>query len=129
MTKIPVPDEVRRFILTSVPSVPYLEALLLLRSQPHVLWDAQALARRLYVPEIQGLELLQALAASGIAERDEQGRFFFSPTSDDMRVLLDRLADTYTSDLVGVTDLIHSRLDKRAMQFADAFRFKKKEGG
>lgn len=128
MTKTPVPDEVRRFILTSVPSVPYLEALLLLRSQPHVQWDAHTLARRLYVPEVQALELLQALAAGGIAGRDEQGRFFFAPASEDVRVLMDRVADTYTADLVGVTDLIHSRLDKRAMQFADAFRFKKKEG-
>jgi hypothetical protein len=26
---------------------------------------------------------------------------------------------------VAVTDLIHSRIDKRAQQFADAFRFRK----
>ena len=32
MSKTSVPDEVRRFILTSVPSVPYLEALLLLQN-------------------------------------------------------------------------------------------------
>jgi len=39
--------------------------------------------------------------------------------------LLDALAAAYTHNLVGVTDLIHSRVDKRAQQFADAFRFRK----
>ena len=38
-----IPDDVRRFILTSVPSVPYLEAMLLLRGEPQAAWDASAL--------------------------------------------------------------------------------------
>ena len=43
----------------------------------------------------------------------------------EMREVIDALAVTYSHDLVRVTDLIHSRLDKRAHQFADAFRWKK----
>src|SRR3569832_623955 len=42
----PIPDDVRRFILASVPSVPYLEAMLLLRAEPELPWDKEALARR-----------------------------------------------------------------------------------
>ncbi len=128
MTKTPVPDDVRRFILTSVPSVPFLEALLLLRAEPHARWEPLGLARRLYIAEVQALDLLQALQQAGIAARDEQGLFRFEPATDTLRLLLDDLASTYAANLVGVTDLVHSRLDKRAMQFADAFRFKKKEG-
>ena len=67
MSKIAVPDEVRRFILTSVPSVPYLEALLLLRGEPAHSWNASQVARRLYIGEAQAQELLDALQQSGIA--------------------------------------------------------------
>ena len=128
MSKTPVPDDVRRFILTSVPSVPFLEALLLLRAEPHERWEALSLARRLYIGEAHALELLHALQHTGVASRDEQGVFRYAPSTEGLRQLLDDLAVTYAGNLVGVTDLIHSRLDKRALQFADAFRFKKKEG-
>lgn len=128
MTKTPVPDDVRRFILTSVPSVPMLEALLLLRAEPCAGWEPLGLARRLYVGEPHALELLHALQHAGLAERDERGRFRYEPDSEAMRQLLDRVAATHAANLVAVTDLIHSRVDKRALQFAEAFRFRKKEG-
>ncbi|HEX7186062.1 MAG TPA: hypothetical protein VF756_29825 [Thermoanaerobaculia bacterium] len=50
-----LPDDIRRFILTSVPSVPCLEAILLLRNDPDVGWDVQRLAARLYVAERQAV--------------------------------------------------------------------------
>lgn len=125
MTKTLVPGDVRRFILTSVPSVPFLEALLLLRAEART--EPLGLARRLYIAEFHALELLHALQHSGIAARDEQGLFRYEPGTDALRQLLNELAATYAANLVDVTDLIHSRVDKRALQFADAFRFKQKE--
>jgi hypothetical protein len=120
-----IADGVRRFILTSVPSVPYLEALLLLRAGGSQAWDAARLARRLYTSEAHALELLRALASSQVARLREDGTFAYSPATEDMAHAIDALAETYATDLVGVTDLIHSRLDKRAQQFADAFRWRK----
>lgn len=120
-----MPGEVRRFILTSVPSVPYLEAILLLRTDPGAAWDSALVARRLYLREQQVTELLKALAAAGIAQEVEPGSFQYRPDSPDLAAMLDRLAQVYSSNLVGVTDLIHSRIDKRAQQFADAFRWRK----
>ena len=58
MTQTPVPDEVRRFVLTSVPSVPYLEALLLLRAGGDQPWDALRVSRRLYIGEAQALDII-----------------------------------------------------------------------
>jgi len=114
-----------RFILTSVPSVPFLEAVLLLRAEPARSWDAPLLARRLYVPERTAQELLAQLAASGVTAPGEgEAGVRFAPR-EDLGDLLDRLAAAYAADLVAVTDLIHSRIDKRAQQFADAFRFRK----
>lgn len=131
MERAELPDDIRRFILTSVPSVPYLEAILLLRTDPDVAWDVRSLAARLYVAERQAAEVLSALAAAGIARREDHGGtalFRYAPATAELRERLDALAQAYSANLVGVTDLIHSRLDKRAQQFADAFRLRKASG-
>lgn len=120
-----IADDVRRFILTSVPSVPYLEALLLLRGDSSTQWQPFKLARRLYIGESQAMDLLQALAESQVVRRGTDGGFEYSPATPQLARAIDCLAETYASNLVGVTDLIHSRLDKRAQQFADAFRWRK----
>jgi hypothetical protein len=120
-------DDLRRFILTSVPSVPYLEAVLLLRTNPEASWDAPLVARRLYMPEKPAAELLQALASGGIARMDESQPplYRYHPATDELALRIDSLAQAYATNLVVVTDLIHSRIDKRAQQFADAFRLRK----
>jgi len=125
MSRGELPAEIRRFILTSVPSVPYLEAVLLLRAEPDQAWDATSLARRLYVGEKVAADLLQLLSTSGVAEPVEGSQAVRYAPGDELRSLIDRLAGVYAADLVTVTDLIHSRIDKRAQQFADAFRFRK----
>jgi hypothetical protein len=119
-----LPADVRRFILASVPSVPYLEAVLLMRAEPQQAWSASQLARRLYVPERTGVELLQLLSSSGIAQAAGEQAVRYAPTAE-LAEVIERVAAAYAADLVGVTDLIHSRIDRRAQQFADAFRFRK----
>ena len=131
MRRAEIPDDIRRFILTSVPSVPYLEAILLLRNDPDADWDVLRLAARLYVAERQAAEVLTALAAAGIARGEDHGDmtlFRYAPATAELRERLDALAQAYSANLVGVTDLIHSRIDKRAQQFADAFRLRKESG-
>jgi Mn-dependent DtxR family transcriptional regulator len=131
MSRAELSDDIRRFILTGVPSVPYLEAILLLRTDPDVGWDVRRLAARLYVAERQAAEVLTALAAAGIARSEDQGDtvlFRYAPATAELRERLDALAQAYSANLVGVTDLIHSRTDKRAQQFADAFRLRKDSG-
>lgn len=128
MTRPELPAGLRRFILTSLPSVPYLEALLLLRGEPAAQRDAQSVARRLYLPEAAARELLSALAAAGVASQQqahESGTFCYQPASPELAAMLDQVAHYYGTDLVGVTSLIHSRIGKRAQQFADAFVWRK----
>ena len=120
-----VPADVRRFILTSVPSVPFLEAVLLLRGEPSQGWDGSLLARRLYVPERTANELMAQLAQSGITGAAAEGAEVRYAPLPELADLLDRVAAAYAADLVAITDLIHSRNDKRAQRFADAFRFRK----
>jgi predicted ArsR family transcriptional regulator len=121
-----LPDHVRRFLLTSVPSVPYLEAVLLLRGQ-RTPWTAAAVSRRLYLREEAAAELLATLQTTGVARFAEGDvpSFVYSPATPELAAMLDEVAKAYAGNLVAVTDLIHSRLDRRAQQFADAFRWRK----
>jgi hypothetical protein len=126
MSSPDIPDDVRRFILTSVPSVPYMESLLLLRREAGSSWNASQLARRIYVPEGQAAQLLEALESSGVAARmpGEENAYRYAPSAE-LSSMLDRVAACYASNLLAVTDLIHSSLNRRAHQFADAFRWRK----
>ena len=45
----PIPQDLRRFVVTGIPSVPFLEALLLLRGEAERAWPSDDIARRLYV--------------------------------------------------------------------------------
>lgn len=121
----PIPDDVRRFILASVPSIPFLEAMLLMRAEPGTGWDASAIARRLYIPVSRSEELIAQLADSGLAARS--GATVRWHPEPQLAGVVDQLAAIYTEDLVGVTELVHSRQERRAQQFADAFRLRKKE--
>ena len=49
----------------------------------------------------------------------------FSPTSGQLREMIDRVAAAYAAHLVDVTHLIHSKTGKKAQQFADAFKWRK----
>lgn len=126
MNREPLSDDVRRFVLASVPSVPYIEALLLMRRDAEVTWNASQLAGRLYVPVAQAAQLLESLRNAEIAVRvpDTEGVYRYQP-SRELAELLDRVAAHYASNLLAITDLIHSSLNRRANQFADAFRWRK----
>jgi len=125
MTAAEIPDDLRRFILTSVPSVPYLEAILLLQHERGTGWTAPLLAQRLYLPEPRAVELLGNLHAAGIVDASGAEQTFTYQPQAGLAAMLERLAQLYAANLVAVTDLIHSGVDRRAYQFADAFRLRK----
>lgn len=123
----PIPEETQRVILLAIPSVPYLEALLLLRGAPKLSWDAVQVARRLYLNEKAAQGLLDQLYAAGVvtAGGDGGSTFCYAPQSEHMRSMIDGMAEVYSRNLIGVSNLIHSKTDTKARQFADAFVFRK----
>ena len=129
MDKPSIPEDLRRFVLTSIPSVPFLEALLLMRANPSQCWDRDALARRLYVRDRVAEALLADLCSAGVALRvdgpDGQPAWRYHPDSPALAERIDRLAEWYATHLVEVTLLIHSSIDRKAQQFADAFKWRK----
>jgi hypothetical protein len=119
-----VPEELRRFILTSIPSIPFLEALLLLKGEPRD-WTLNEVGRRLYMSDAAARETLQALEQSGMASSSAGDTYRFRPANESLRALVDQLAETYARDLIGVTTLVHSGIGKSAQVFADAFKIRK----
>lgn len=126
MKKQEITPEVRRFVLTSIPSVPHMEALMLLCSTAPSHWSALELARRLYVTPSSASAVLADLDLAGMLELTNDGAAYtYSPSTPALAYIVEQLAIFYSSHLVEITVLIHSKLDRKAQQFADAFDFRK----
>src|SRR3569832_1866885 len=104
MQQTRISDDVRRFIF-ALPSVPHLEAILLMRSGPNKSWGADALAKHLYISEDQANNLLQDLNSVGIccADPDAEDRRFYRPASLKLANLISRLASFYAQNIIEVT--------------------------
>lgn len=146
-----LPEDVQRFILLGIPSVPYLEALLLLHGDPARAWSCQEVARRLYLTDKAAQLVLAELAAAGVTQNvpdsgdgaapaiatragdgeDASGEdanisVRYAPQTIELQEMIDRLAVIYPRHIVAVSELIHSRgRQHRAQQFADAFVLRK----
>ena len=119
-----IPDGVRRFLLGAIPSVPHLEALLLLHASPAQGWDATMLASRLYIGADAARALLGDLVVLGLAVSEADG-VRYSPRDTAVAAVVDELAGVYARHVVQVAELIHSSSDRKARRFADAFRLRK----
>ena len=119
-----VPDEVRRFVLTSVPSVPYAEAVLLLKRRAGEALGGSEVARALYITERAAQDLLRLGVDTGILQRDKAG-YRYGPQDELLARAWDRFAACYATQLIGVTQLIHGGTQKSAQLFADAFKLRR----
>jgi len=125
MTREPIPENLYRLILTSIPSVSYLEALLVFRAARERPVTVRELASRLYIPEKAAFELVLQLRDAGIVRAVEGSDAHLYAAEGELASLLDLLSAVYARDLISVTELIHSRTGRKAQQFADAFKWKK----
>lgn len=126
MAKKEIPDEVRRFVLTSIPSIPHIEALLLVRATAPARWKPADLAQRLYVqPAVARSVLADLCNAKMIQGEETSSTYFFDERPNELNDVIAKLAILYSSNLVEITLLIHSKLERKAQQFADAFDFRK----
>jgi hypothetical protein len=122
-----IPDELRRFLLTGTISIPHVEAILQLRLAILPTWNAETLGRRIYVPAARAGNLLRDLSAIGVVREDAniEGAFSYCPATPELAALLDQLVKAYSEQLIAVTKLIHTAEERKAQDFADAFRFRK----
>jgi hypothetical protein len=121
MTDETIAADLREFISSHIHTIAELEALLLLRASPGLVWDEIAAARRLYIPEPEAKSVMTRLHNQGLISFEDNG-YRYAPANDKIG-LVDRLAEAYARHLIPVTDLIHRK--SRISEFADAFRLKK----
>lgn len=127
MTTAISPD-LRRFLLGGSLSVPHVEAILQLRHGGSTSWNAERLAARLYVGSERAASLLSELSAAGVvteAQTEHASTYAYNPQSPELTLLLDELEKAYAEHLVAITHLIHTAEERKALNFADAFRFRK----
>jgi hypothetical protein len=122
-----IPEEIAQFITNHIDSIAQLEALLLMRREPHGPWSASSLAQRLYTGEKETVDALERLCAAGLATAlgHTPACYCYAPVSPELGALVDRTADLYSKHLVPITNLIHSKPKTRVQEFADAFRIRK----
>lgn len=119
-----VSEELRRFVLTSVPSVPFVEALLIFRESTEPK-GIGLVARRLYVGPQAAAQAIEQLSAAGVITLAGDGEGYLYSPPPQLAPLLDELASAYRLHLVEITALIHSRTGRMAQHFADAFKLRK----
>ena len=123
MTGSHLPGDVRRFLLATIPTVPHLEALLLLRGRPDA-WTPSLLASRLYVEPATSAQLIDDLVAAGlVACTGDHCRY--APRDPSVAKVIDEVAALYARQMVVIAEMIHSTSDGKAQRFADAFRLRK----
>ena len=120
-----IPDDIKRFILTSIESVPHLEALLQCYKRADEKWDAAKLSAAIYVDTEKAGRLLKKLcSASFIRETNEEtATYLFNSQLVPLRILVAQIDEVYSKHLIEVTDLIH-RKSTEVRKFSDAFKIK-----
>ena len=121
-------DDLRRLIF-SVPSIPHLEAILLMRRGREP-WTAPRLAQRLYLPVERTAAILTDLAAAQLCMAVEPPTaFLYAPATPELDALVGSLERYYSQNLIEVTNMIHasSRRHSRIREFAEAFKWGKKK--
>lgn len=102
-----ISPDLRSFVLT-LPSVPFLEALLLLHNAPDRIWSTEAIAQRLYLQSVaRADDIVRELAARGFCVRTPDGLLMYRPAGDERQRLVAELAREYQSRLIEITKLVH----------------------
>jgi hypothetical protein len=127
MPQEPLPEELRRFIMTTIPSVPFVEAMLIYRGAEGEPVETSVVAQRLYVSTRAAEEIAAQLRDARMIEAvaGDPARHRFAPQTAELFAYIGQLALFYRTHLVEVSDLIHARSLRRAQQFADAFKLRK----
>lgn len=124
---------VEQFLLDSIDTVPHLEALLLIFQSPTIVWTVRDLAARIYVGEKQASGILEDLTRRGLIGRVDLpsapagASYQYFSKSQEQTELLDKVAQSYRTQLVQVTRFIHSNASGSVRDFARAFRLKDKD--
>lgn len=120
-------SRVDQFILERIDTVPHLEALLLLwRSQPQA-WPTEELSRALYIPLPVAQNILNDLVRLNLVASRSNDAYFYRAATEELDKLVREVEDAYRRELVRISRMIHAKASPSVLEFARAFKLKKKE--
>lgn len=116
-------QQVDRFVIEEIDSVPHLEALLLLWNSRPKRWLPEEMGKALYLTTEYTQSVLQELVNRKLA-CSEAGRYAYEPDPERDKVIeaLDRV---YRREIIRISNMIHSKASPAVRAFARAFRLKK----
>lgn len=124
MHKDALSDEVLRFLVDSMDTVPELEALMLLRASAPRAWTAEALAARVYVAPEEAQRIGANLERKGLVGAAPGGGWAFDRQGA-LANTVEQVALAYREQLVKVARVIHDKGSRGVREFARAFDIKK----
>lgn len=119
-----IPEDVSQFILQHIDSIAQMEGLLLFSANPERQWNAESMARELFISEEQAASILTQLTEQGFIVLAEES-YHYKPKNSKLKAMVERTAALYRQYLIPVTNLIHSKPKSRVQEFADAFKLRK----
>jgi hypothetical protein len=127
------PDDVRRFLDENVESIDQLEILRLLWEDPAVEWTEASLAEATQAPPADVVAHLAVLAGRGLLHAETRGAAGwvcrYGPRDPERDRLLRTVLQNYRERPVSMIKLVAARAKGPLRTFADAFRFRPREGG
>jgi hypothetical protein len=119
--------DVKQFIDQNIESLAQLEALLLMRQDHERGWNADEIAKALYIPAELAGTLLTEFTRRGFAKQvpDAETRYCYGPTDANLDQLIGHVAAAYQERRVAIISLIYSKPLNKVQTFADAFRLRK----
>jgi hypothetical protein len=101
---------VLQFLDLCIPTVPHLEALLLIWETAPSVWTAREISARIYVAEDTARTILKDLERCSVIEHDSpQSQSFRYNTRNDLDGTLSLVSQSYRRQLSRVARYIHSR--------------------
>jgi hypothetical protein len=120
-------SDVKQFIDRYIESLAQLEALLLMRNNPHQSWNAAEIAKSLYIPQEMAVTLLADFVRQSFitGKPASEGRYIYNANDPNLDQLVNKVASAYQERRVAIISLIYSKPLIKVQTFADAFRLRK----
>ena len=129
MTSHQLPRTVVRFLTEHVASLDELELLMLLVASAGRWWDATSTSRELGIPVARTRTILDSFATRNLLDIRITGdvRYQFRPGTPDLEAAAVALAAVYQRNPAPVVRFIARSAPRSVRDFADAFRFRRRE--
>lgn len=117
-------DDLQTFVRAAIRTVWSIELLILLKRDQARTWREPDLVRELRASMTSVAQALSAFETAGLVVRGTEGEIVYSPATQGLRDISDRLEAAYRERPMAVVDAIMAEPDDRLRTFADAFRLR-----